>query len=248
MKNLRELDKYRQPHPFWPQTESSGSFKVYVNGRSFHVLASVDDMGMDGDWEHISVTPKNQRRCPTWEEMAAIKDMFFEPEEEAIQFHPKHSEYVNKHEYCLHIWRPVDGKLLKSPHPDQPEMETLSARDAALEEAWAKFSDVPMDPETEKMEEGFMGWPAGTDREDIWRWFDQRHSKGVAYLLYGDGFDRTLETAKFLYLKQLCIECESTSCQYNHGGECRFALVHERKPRITDEDGCIDYDYQEGDE
>lgn len=29
-------------------------------------------------------------------------------------------------------------------------------------------------------------------------------------------------------------------------GECRFAMVHERKPRITDEDGCIDFDYQEG--
>lgn len=24
------------------------------------------------------------------------------------------------------------------------------------------------------------------------------------------------------------------------------AMVHERKPRITDEDGCIDFDYQEG--
>lgn len=48
------------------------------------------------------------------------------------------------------------------------------------------------------------------------------------------------------HLKQHCIECESHSCQFNHGGECRFALVHERKPRINDVDGCIDYDYQEG--
>ena len=104
-----------------------------------------------------------------------------------------------------------------------------------------------MNPETECIEEKFMGWGPGIHREEIWHWFDERHSKGVAYLLYGDGFDRTPEPAKLLYLKQLCFECESTSCQFNHGGECRFALVHERKPRINDIEGCIDYDYQEGD-
>lgn len=49
-------------------------------------------------------------------------------------------------------------------------------------------------------------------------------------------------------MKSLCFECESCSCQFNHGGECRFAMVHERKPRINDYDGCIDYDYQEGEE
>lgn len=126
------------------------------------------------------------------------------------------------------------------------DIETLRDRDEQLEELWAKFADVPVDPDTECIEQEFLGWGPGIHREEIWHWFDRRHSKGVAYLLYGDGFNRTPEAAKLLYLKQLCIECESSSCQYNHGGECRFTLVHERKPRITDEDGCIDYDYQEG--
>lgn len=126
------------------------------------------------------------------------------------------------------------------------EIDTLRDRDADLEELWGEFADVPMNPETECIEEQFMGWGPGTHREEIWHWFDRRHSKGVAYLLYGDGIDRTDQIAKLLYLKQLCIECESQTCQYNHGGECRFALVHERKARITDDDGCIDYDYQEG--
>lgn len=49
------------------------------------------------------------------------------------------------------------------------------------------------------------------------------------------------EVGRLLYLKNLCIECKSISCQFNHYGECRFALVHERKPRINDYDGwCID--------
>lgn len=115
MKNLHELDKFREPHPFWPQTDKAGVFKILINGRSFYVVASVDDAGQEGVWEHISVAPKNQKRCPTWEEMAAIKDMFFEPEEEAVTFYPKRSKYVNLLEYCLHIWRPVDGNLLKLP-------------------------------------------------------------------------------------------------------------------------------------
>lgn len=126
------------------------------------------------------------------------------------------------------------------------DIETLRDRDEELEELWRQFGDIPMDPETECIEEQFMGWGPGVHREEIWHWFDRRHSKGVAYLLYNAGFDRTPETAKLLYLKQLCFECESSSCQYNHQGECRFAMVHERKPRINDTDGCIDYDYLEG--
>jgi hypothetical protein len=37
--------------------------------------------------------------------MCRVKDMFFEPEEVVVQYHPRHSEYVNRHPYCLHLWR-----------------------------------------------------------------------------------------------------------------------------------------------
>lgn len=126
------------------------------------------------------------------------------------------------------------------------EIETLRDRDQALEELWGQLADVPMDSETERLLEPFMGWGAGVSRDEIWHWFDRRHSKGIGHLLYSDGIDRTEGLAKLVYLKQLCIECESRTCQFNCGGECRFAMVHERKPRITDDDGCIDYDYHEG--
>lgn len=126
------------------------------------------------------------------------------------------------------------------------KMETLADRDRELEELWADLADVPVDPDTEKLEDDWFIFPKGTDKEDIWHWFDDRHSKGVGHLLYSDGIDRTTGIAKLVYLDQLCIECESSSCSFNHGGECRFAMVHERKPRINDDDGCIDYDYKEG--
>lgn len=142
--------------------------------------------------------------------------------------------------YCI-----IDHTTYRTIYDGLTDIETLRDRDEELEELWAQFGDVPMNPETECIEEPFMGWGAGVHREEIWHWFDRRHSKGVAYLLYGDGLP---EAVKLLHLKQFCIECESQSCQYNHGGECRFALVHERKPRINDVDGCIDYDYQEGED
>lgn len=53
-----------------------------------------------------------------------------------------------------------------------------------IEELWDEFGDIPMNPETEKIESSWNGFPAGTDREDVWRWFDKMHPKGVHYLLY----------------------------------------------------------------
>lgn len=66
------------------------------------------------------------------------------------------------------------------------EFETLRDRDAELEELWERFGDITMNPETECIEEPFLGWGEGIHREEIWHWFDERHSKGVAYLLYGE--------------------------------------------------------------
>lgn len=110
------------------------------------------------------------------------------------------------------------------------DIETLRDRDEELEELWAQFGDIPMNPETECIEEKFMGWEPGTHREEIWRWFDERHSKNVHFLLYGEEVG----------LRSSCFDCETTDCAYNHGGECRFSLVHYRVPVITDEDGCKD--------
>ena len=98
------------------------------------------------------------------------------------------------------------------------EIETLRDRDEELEELWARFRDVPMNTETERIEAPFMGWGPGVSQEEILHWFDVRHSKGVAYLLYSDGIDRTDQFSKMVYLKQLCPDCESASCGFNYGG------------------------------
>ena len=67
------------------------------------------------------------------------------------------------------------------------DIETIKDHDSVVEEIWNSFADVPMNPDTECMEAGFLHFPSGTPREDIWHWFDERHSKGISYLLYECG-------------------------------------------------------------
>lgn len=115
MKNLNYLNKYRVDarHIFGSAgDEHNGVFKVFVSGRSFMVIAS-----NGGGWDHVSVTPCNTKRktCPTWEEMCHIKDMFFEPDEWAVEYHPAKEDYVNNHALCLHLWRPTSADLVTPP-------------------------------------------------------------------------------------------------------------------------------------
>lgn len=115
MKNLNYLNRYRVDarHIFGSTgDEHNGVFKVFVGGRSFMVIAS-----NGGGWDHVSVTPCNTKRktCPTWEEMCHIKDMFFEPDEWAVEYHPAKEDYVNNHALCLHLWRPTSADLVTPP-------------------------------------------------------------------------------------------------------------------------------------
>ena len=111
MRNLNYLNKYRVIHPLWGVgDEKNGAFMIKLPNSKleFAVIAS-----SGGGWEHVSVS--TAVRCPRWEEMQAIKEMFFEDEEVVMQLHPAKSNYVNNHPYCLHLWRPIHEKI---PLPD----------------------------------------------------------------------------------------------------------------------------------
>lgn len=53
-----------------------------------------------------------------------------------------------------------------------------------IKELWEEFGTIPMDPETECIEEDWNGFPAGTFREDIWHWFEETYNVSVAKLMY----------------------------------------------------------------
>lgn len=89
---------------------NNGAFMVpYApNGRSKGITLGV--IASDGEgWDHVSVSL--QARCPSWEEMCFIKDLFFEPHESVMQLHPAKADYVNWHPYCLHLWRPQNRSI-----------------------------------------------------------------------------------------------------------------------------------------
>ena len=55
--------------------------------------------------------------------------------------------------------------------------------DLQLEKLWKEFADVPVNSIFEDVDTDFCHFIAGTNKFEIWQWFDQSHSKGVAWLL-----------------------------------------------------------------
>ncbi len=51
--------------------------------------------------------------------------------------------------------------------------------DNELAALWQLFSDVPVD-NNDCIEISFHIWEAGTPKLDIWHWFDEKHSLGLA--------------------------------------------------------------------
>lgn len=90
-------------------------------GRALKVIASdgSDGESFDTGWEHVSVslaqTHKDSPRCPSWQEMCAVKALFWEGEDCVVQFHPPESEYVNIHQGVLHLWRWRQGAFPQPP-------------------------------------------------------------------------------------------------------------------------------------
>lgn len=68
----------------------------------------------------------------------------------------------------------VVGNVMKAIHLDDEKLEYL----------WKRFGDIPINDDGCILDD-FLGFESGTHREEIWHWFDERHSKGVAYLMYG---------------------------------------------------------------
>ncbi len=102
-----KLESHRALHPtlgMSPPGSDYGYFIVPASGLKFGVKnLNVISSGSGSDWEHVSVSCVD--RCPTWDEMCKIKDLFWAENETVLQFHPMKSAYVNAHEFCLHLWK-----------------------------------------------------------------------------------------------------------------------------------------------
>lgn len=130
--------------------------------------------------------------------------------------------------------------------------ETLDERDREFEKMWKDIANGSVtfqhpscvegstDALDDVLTEDWLDFKVGTSRRELYKWFDQRHSLGVGFLLREGGERSREKEMELLHLADLSFECESEQCAYNNSGYCRFALVHEREPKLTEEDGCLE--------
>jgi hypothetical protein len=89
-----------------------GYLRLRDSKHTMTFMASIDTDG-NRKIEHVSVCyMDSNRKTPTWEEMCAIKEIFWDDEEEVHQIHPKKSQYVHgvkNLRNVLHLWRPIEG-------------------------------------------------------------------------------------------------------------------------------------------
>ena len=109
-----DLAKYRVREGDWGTDDDMGNtglFLVPAGGKKcVKVIASDGDSEIP--WEHVSVSLPD--RCPTCDEMCAVKSLFWSDDECVMQLHPAKADYINQHSYCLHLWKP---KLAEIPMP-----------------------------------------------------------------------------------------------------------------------------------
>lgn len=89
-------------------SDDGGTGWVTVRGKTLLVVFS-----WGGGWDHVSVSTNS--RCPTWDEMCAVKEIFFSEDECCVEYHPRKSDYVNVWPYCLHIWKPQREEIPTPP-------------------------------------------------------------------------------------------------------------------------------------
>lgn len=115
MRNLNNLNQYRDIETAkrlygFVGDHETGMFRIpsLTDSVEMTIIASVG-----GGWDHVSVSRTD--RCPTWEEMEHVKRSFFKEEETAFQLHVPPNDHISFHHTCLHLWRPIDGKIPMPP-------------------------------------------------------------------------------------------------------------------------------------
>lgn len=105
--------KHRMRTGYMASDDGIGNNGVfYIPGRTgrppFLVVAS-NGCG----WEQVSVRLPD--RLPTWDEMCALKGVFWDDFDCVVQYHPLRADYVNNHSRCLRMWRPTEAQMPRPP-------------------------------------------------------------------------------------------------------------------------------------
>jgi hypothetical protein len=117
---MKTPNSYRVRKGHLATSDSEGNNGVFIIPHykidGYYFVAVVSDGHL---WEHVSVSLGSKKRevdrCPTWEEMCYVKKLFWSDDQAVMQLHVPSKEHVNQHNYCLHLWRPLDWEIILPP-------------------------------------------------------------------------------------------------------------------------------------
>lgn len=118
-----------------PLVEDGGIGEIHLATWSGSVIWS-----NGGGWEHVSVCPYKRRITPSWDDMCAVKNIFFREDECAVQYHPPKSEYVNNLPNCLHLWRPINA-IMPVPPSIMVGIRDGQTVESAIREGYAIYAE-----------------------------------------------------------------------------------------------------------
>ena len=117
---INELDIFRRAMPTGERSPAGTNYGIFVVSRptgNLLVMSSggADTNGFAAGWEHVSVSLAD--RCPTWREMAWVKDLFWMPE--------RNGRPVPSRKVELHQHQPTRTSLVEAAVP--PAVATQGA-------------------------------------------------------------------------------------------------------------------------
>lgn len=86
--------------------------RVFYYRDGLRVLGSLEQHQDGNQWAHVSCSYVN--RLPSWNDLKAVKEIFL-GDVMAFQVLPPKAEYVNRHEYTLHLWCCLNQELPPRP-------------------------------------------------------------------------------------------------------------------------------------
>lgn len=113
VEKLRRAERWRIKTGEYASSELdgwNGNFLVPLDGEIWYVRLS-DGWG----WRHASISNAQRKVLPSWTIMCRVKDAFFSDDSWVVQFHPAKTDYVNDHEFVLHLWESLEEPLPKPP-------------------------------------------------------------------------------------------------------------------------------------
>lgn len=133
----------------------------------------------------VELTTEDVKRI--YEQNEILKDaaLLFLNKEEADKNWDIHMSYEEAKDLTKEILikSGYNEEFLEKVFKENKMEDVKELNDLKIEELWENFGNVIIDEE-ENITTEFLDFEKGTNREEIWKWFDKKHSKGVHFLLY----------------------------------------------------------------